>query len=65
MNNKLDRLYRRIVRQFRVKELLGFCQLKRNYETDGYTVKFNTPSINANPLLIGGGGFCGKNNGGD
>lgn len=65
MNNKLDRLYRRIVRQFRVKELLGFCQLKRNYETGGYTVKFNTPSINENPLLIGGGGFCGKNNGGD
>lgn len=65
MNNKLNRLYRRLIRQFRVKELTGFCHVQLNNDASGYTVKFNTPSINENPLLIGGGGFCGKNNGGD
>lgn len=56
MNNKLNRLYRRVIRQFRVKELTGFCHVQLNNDASGYTVKFNTPSINENPLLIGGGG---------
>ena len=63
MNNKLDRLYRRIVRQFHMNALLGFCQLKRNYDTGCYTVKFHSLGIDENPLRISGGGCCGKNNG--
>lgn len=56
MNNKLDRLYRRVVRQFRVMALQGHCRIKNNEKTGGITVDIPIERLDAFPLLVGGGG---------
>ena len=48
MKNRLNRLYRRVIRQFRVQELLGFCFVQ-GCDSSGYTIKFPILTLDESP----------------